>query len=130
LLNPDDFIEVTMNDQKMTLFIVCDVPRDVKFETLTRKEISVSPPASTRFGVCGKGIECVDSKRICGLVGDRVGQVVGFANVEAPETQGVGEKVLLGRTVRRVSCYRKGNDKRIPGGISLNILDFALSTAR
>lgn len=43
LLNPDDFIEVTMNDQKMTLFIVCDVPRDAKFETLTRKEISVSP---------------------------------------------------------------------------------------
>lgn len=42
LLNPDDFIEVTMNDQKMTLFIVCDVPRDAKFETLTRKEISVS----------------------------------------------------------------------------------------
>jgi hypothetical protein len=34
---------VTMNDQKMTLFIVCDVPRDAKFETLTRKEISVSP---------------------------------------------------------------------------------------
>jgi hypothetical protein len=31
-----------MNDQKMTLFIVCDVPRDAKFETLTRKEISVS----------------------------------------------------------------------------------------
>ncbi|KAH8087546.1 Dcp2, box A domain-containing protein [Filobasidium floriforme] len=40
LLNLDDFIEVTMNDQKMTLFIVCDVPRDAKFETLTRKEIS------------------------------------------------------------------------------------------
>lgn len=41
LLNPDDFIEVTMNDQRMTLFIVCDVPRDARFETQTRKEISV-----------------------------------------------------------------------------------------
>jgi len=41
LLNPDDFIEVTMNDQRMTLFIVCDVPRGARFETQTRKEISV-----------------------------------------------------------------------------------------
>lgn len=90
LLNPDDFIEVTMNDQKMTLFIVCDVPRDAKFETLTRKEISVSPmwERGTEAGIeRGKMLRSSG----CGftdpvLVGDRVGEIVRLADVETTET--------------------------------------------
>lgn len=35
--------------------------------------------------------------------GDRMGEVVGFTNVEETEAQGLGKKVLLGRTVCRVS---------------------------
>lgn len=40
LLDPEDFIEFEMNDQRMTLYIVTDVPEDTVFQTQTRKEIS------------------------------------------------------------------------------------------
>lgn len=40
LLDAEDFIDFTMNDQRMTLFIVTDVPEDTIFKTQTRKEIS------------------------------------------------------------------------------------------
>ena len=104
-MNPDDFIEVTMNDQRMTLFIVCDVPRNAKFETLTRKEISVSfdrshaTPAISLASLLTADVP-VD---VVTIAGDRMGQVVGLADMAKAETQGVGEKVLLGRTLRRAS---------------------------
>jgi hypothetical protein len=41
-LNPEDFIEVTMQEQRITLYICPGVPSDTVFQTRTRKEISVS----------------------------------------------------------------------------------------
>ncbi|EFA81400.1 mRNA-decapping enzyme 2 [Heterostelium album PN500] len=39
-LNPRHFIEITMKDQKIKLFIICGVPEDTPFMPRTRKEIS------------------------------------------------------------------------------------------
>lgn len=41
LLNPDDVIELSIKEQKISLFIVSGVPEDFPFKTKTRKEISV-----------------------------------------------------------------------------------------
>jgi 8-oxo-dGTP pyrophosphatase MutT (NUDIX family) len=38
-IRPDDFIELTMRQQKIRLYIARDVPEHFKFETQTRKEI-------------------------------------------------------------------------------------------
>ena len=41
-LNPEDVIEIVINEQRISLFIVPGVPEDYAFKTKTRKEISVS----------------------------------------------------------------------------------------
>ena len=41
-LNPNDVIELSIKEQKISLFIVSGVPEDFPFKTKTRKEISVS----------------------------------------------------------------------------------------
>lgn len=40
-LKPEDFLETTIKEQRMTLYIVPGVPEDYAFQTRTRKEISV-----------------------------------------------------------------------------------------
>ena len=40
-LNPEDVIEMSIKEQKISLYIVPNVPEDFEFETRTRKEISV-----------------------------------------------------------------------------------------
>jgi hypothetical protein len=40
-LNPEDVIEVSIREQKISLYVVANVPEDFEFETRTRKEISV-----------------------------------------------------------------------------------------
>jgi mRNA-decapping enzyme subunit 2 len=40
-LNPDHVIEISIKQQKISLFIVAGVPEDFPFKTKTRKEISV-----------------------------------------------------------------------------------------
>lgn len=50
LLEKDNFLEVTMQDQRITLYIVPGVPEDFPFKTQTRKEIGVSPLASSTEG--------------------------------------------------------------------------------
>ena len=49
-INPDDVIEMSIREQKISLFIVPGVPEDFPFKTKTRKEISVCNITSTRFG--------------------------------------------------------------------------------
>jgi hypothetical protein len=39
---PEDVIEMSIKEQKISLYIVPNVPEDFEFETRTRKEISVS----------------------------------------------------------------------------------------
>jgi mRNA-decapping enzyme subunit 2 len=41
LLNEHDYIQITMNDQEITLFVVTGVPEETAFSPQTRKEISV-----------------------------------------------------------------------------------------
>jgi mRNA-decapping enzyme subunit 2 len=41
-INPEDVIEMSIREQKISLYIVPNVPEDFEFETRTRKEISVS----------------------------------------------------------------------------------------
>jgi hypothetical protein len=40
-LIPEDVIEVSIREQKISLYVVANVPEDFEFETRTRKEISV-----------------------------------------------------------------------------------------
>lgn len=40
-LKSDDFIEMSIKEQRITLYIVTGVPEDYPFQTRTRKEISV-----------------------------------------------------------------------------------------
>lgn len=40
-LRPDDFIEMSIKEQRITLYVVGGVPEDYLFQTRTRKEISV-----------------------------------------------------------------------------------------
>ncbi|KAJ9097409.1 hypothetical protein QFC19_006779 [Naganishia cerealis] len=40
LLNEQDYIQITMNDQEITLFVVTGVPEETEFKPQTRKEIS------------------------------------------------------------------------------------------
>ncbi|KAG4306051.1 hypothetical protein PORY_000039 [Pneumocystis oryctolagi] len=40
LLKPKEYIEITLREQNIRLYIVTNVPRDTNFETHTRKEIS------------------------------------------------------------------------------------------
>jgi mRNA-decapping enzyme subunit 2 len=40
-INPKDVIEMSIREQKISLFIVPGVPEDFPFKTKTRKEISV-----------------------------------------------------------------------------------------
>ena len=40
-INPNDVIEMSIREQKMSLFIVPGIPEDFPFKTKTRKEISV-----------------------------------------------------------------------------------------
>ena len=42
LINLDDMVEVAINEQTVSLFIVPNIPESFAFETRTRKEISVS----------------------------------------------------------------------------------------
>ena len=41
-LDPENVIEIAINEQRISLFIVPGVPEDYAFKTKTRKEISVS----------------------------------------------------------------------------------------
>ena len=41
-INPHDVIEMSIKEQKISLYIVAGVPEDFHFQTRTRKEISVS----------------------------------------------------------------------------------------
>jgi mRNA-decapping enzyme subunit 2 len=41
-LDPENVIEIVINEQRISLFIVPGVPEDYAFKTKTRKEISVS----------------------------------------------------------------------------------------
>jgi mRNA-decapping enzyme subunit 2 len=41
-INPQDVIQMSIKEQKISLYIVPDVPEDFEFKTKTRKEISVS----------------------------------------------------------------------------------------
>jgi hypothetical protein len=50
-VNPEDVIQVSIREQKISLYIVPDVPEDFEFETRTRKEISVSDFWMLRVGV-------------------------------------------------------------------------------
>jgi mRNA-decapping enzyme subunit 2 len=49
-INPNDVIEMSIREQKISLYIVPDVPENFEFETRTRKEISVS--LSLKLGRC------------------------------------------------------------------------------
>jgi mRNA-decapping enzyme subunit 2 len=40
-INKDDVIEMSIKEQKISLYIVAGVPEDYPFKTKTRKEISV-----------------------------------------------------------------------------------------
>jgi len=40
-LNPEDVFEISIKEQKISLFVVPGVPEDFPFKTKTRKEISV-----------------------------------------------------------------------------------------
>ena len=40
----DAVIRITVKEQKITLFVVPNIPEDIAFATRTRKEISVRPP--------------------------------------------------------------------------------------
>ena len=40
-LDPENVIEIAINEQRISLFIVPGVPEDYAFKTKTRKEISV-----------------------------------------------------------------------------------------
>ena len=40
-LNPEDVIELSIKEQRISLFIVSGVEEDFPFQTKTRKEISV-----------------------------------------------------------------------------------------
>jgi mRNA-decapping enzyme subunit 2 len=42
LINPEDYIELDMNGQEITLFVIPGVSEDTPFKPLSRKEISVS----------------------------------------------------------------------------------------
>lgn len=50
-----DYMELTMREQKIRLYIVPGVHPDTHFETLTRKEISVSGAAWSLLGSCARG---------------------------------------------------------------------------
>jgi hypothetical protein len=41
-LDPENVVEMAINEQRISLFIVPGVPEDYAFKTKTRKEISVS----------------------------------------------------------------------------------------
>ena len=41
-LNASDHIEITIKEQRITLYVVGGIPEDYPFQTRTRKEISVS----------------------------------------------------------------------------------------
>ena len=41
-LNPSEYVDRVMKEQKIRLYVIHGVPEDTKFETKTRKEISVS----------------------------------------------------------------------------------------
>jgi hypothetical protein len=53
-INPDDVIEVSIQQQQITLFIVPGVPEDYPFETKTRKEISVRRIEIQAYEVCSR----------------------------------------------------------------------------
>ena len=40
-VDPQDVIEMSIKEQKISLYIVAEVPEDFHFQTRTRKEISV-----------------------------------------------------------------------------------------
>jgi mRNA-decapping enzyme subunit 2 len=44
-INPNNVIEMSIKEQKISLYIVPGVPEDFPFKTRTRKEISVRTPA-------------------------------------------------------------------------------------
>lgn len=46
-INPDNVIELSIKEQKISLYIVPGVPEDFPFKTKTRKEISVRGLHST-----------------------------------------------------------------------------------
>ena len=46
LIKEEDYIELTIREQRMRLYIVVGVPEDASFAPITRKEISV------RIGMC------------------------------------------------------------------------------
>lgn len=54
LINENDFIETTFNEQLARLYIVPGVPKDAKFEPQTRGEIKVSETHTCT--VCQKNI--------------------------------------------------------------------------
>ena len=48
-LDPENVVEMSINEQKVSLFIVPGVPEDYPFKTKTRKEISVSSPYASLY---------------------------------------------------------------------------------
>lgn len=46
-LDPENVIEIVINEQRISLFIVPGVPEDYAFKTKTRKEISVGALSSS-----------------------------------------------------------------------------------
>ena len=49
-INPEEYINATVREQSISLFIVPGISEDYPFKTRTRKEIGVSLLSSTRYG--------------------------------------------------------------------------------
>jgi hypothetical protein len=70
-LDPQNVIEMTVREQRITLFIVSGVPEDFAFKTKTRKEISVSSCSHVRWATT-----------LVALPENRVVQIIRSTNLE------------------------------------------------